>query len=189
MKFISNNCRGRSEAGYIQPGLLLESPHTGIISSAALEPGCYMSQEHHKHDVQVVSDPFIQAHCSSADRQRTPGQTACVSEELSQSLHFILWTELSWSQWIDWPISCCCNRTTHGTAEQAKSGKVRQEGKLPADTELGPLPSSKGNSAQKGTTDLVIQTLPVFLTVNEELCKGLVLCTHFPKYPILDLVP
>lgn len=95
MKFISNDCRGRSEASYIKSGLLIESPHTGTISSPALEPGCYMSQEHHKHSVQVVSDPFTYVLCSSAQRQRTPGRTAWVSEELSQSLHFISCTELS----------------------------------------------------------------------------------------------
>lgn len=89
MKLISKDCRGRSEAGYIQSGLLIERPHTGTISCAALEPGCYMSQEHHKHHVQAVSDPVTYAHCSSAHRHRTPGQTAWVSEELSQSLHFI----------------------------------------------------------------------------------------------------
>lgn len=164
MKFISDDCRGRSEAGYIQSGLLIESPHTGIISSPALEPGCYISQEHHEHNVWVVSDPFTYAQCNSAHRQRTPGQTAWVSKELSQSLCFISWTELSWSQWIDWPISCCHSRAAHSTAEQAKSGKARQEGRLPADNELGPLPSKiiKESCAQKGITDLVIETLHVF---------------------------
>lgn len=51
MKFISNDCRGKNEAGHTQSGLPVESTHTGTISSLALEPGCYMSQEHHKHDV------------------------------------------------------------------------------------------------------------------------------------------
>lgn len=89
MQLISKGCRGRSEAGYVQPGLLAERPHTGTVPSAALEPGCHMSQEHHNHRVQLVSDPSTYARCSSALRQRTPAQTAWVSEGLSPSLHFI----------------------------------------------------------------------------------------------------
>lgn len=88
MKLFSNDCRGESEAGYTQSGLPMESTHSGTISSLALEPGCYMSQAHHKHDVRVVSRPLTSAHCSTVHRQKTPW----VSEELSQSLCFILQT-------------------------------------------------------------------------------------------------
>lgn len=51
MKFISNDCSRKSEAGYTQSGLPRGITHAGTISSLVLEPGCYMSQEHHEHDV------------------------------------------------------------------------------------------------------------------------------------------
>lgn len=70
LKFISNDCRGEGEAGYIQPDLPMDE-HTGTVSSLVLEPGCYMSQEHHKH--QLVSDHFMSAHCRLAPRHRTLG--------------------------------------------------------------------------------------------------------------------
>lgn len=59
--FISSDRRGKSKAGYTQSGVPMESTHMGTVSSLALEPRCYMSQEHHDHDVWVVSDPLTSA--------------------------------------------------------------------------------------------------------------------------------
>lgn len=88
MKFISNDCRGKREPAYTQSGLPVESTRTGTFSSLVLEPECYVSQEHHEHDVQVVTDPLTSARGSLAHRQKTPGQTVWISEELSWSLYF-----------------------------------------------------------------------------------------------------
>lgn len=73
MKLISNDCKGKSEAVYTRSGLPVESAHTGTISSPVVDPGCYMSQEHHEHDVRVVSDALTPTHCSPAHRQKTHG--------------------------------------------------------------------------------------------------------------------
>lgn len=71
-KFIESDFRGKRSWLYTQSGLPTERTHTGTDSSLALEPGCYMSQEHHEHDVQVVSDPLTSA-CSTQHANRTPG--------------------------------------------------------------------------------------------------------------------
>lgn len=94
VKFIVSDFRGKRSWLCTQSGLPVKRTHAGTVSSLALEPGCCMSQEHHEHDVQVVSDPLTSAH-GTQHANRTPGWVMWVSEDLSQSLHFLLQAELT----------------------------------------------------------------------------------------------